>query len=320
MPGKPVLAKPAAKLALKANEVEKKKQTAGKRPYAGISHQVQMPKSISVGSAQIQSRAELLSQWNAIYGAVAQKDYKELRACLSRSPLTYSADGQEFRVSRATVHDGSALCALGDEFVRVHTSVVSSENLPESREQWCTYLGLHPDHTQRRKGYAVAASKLDRVHLLRSCTLKCEHLGTREANGDLALASKGEAMPDIVGYLHFKLEELKGERCSKRLRRQRGQSTGEYVKVTHIVVAPEYRRAGLAKLMLLAMACMLLEHRAVHVSEIFLTVAKRNEAAVRLYQSLGFTVIGENETKPAQAVKPIEWLQMGIVRSEAGSA
>mmetsp|Transcript_5354 Transcript_5354/g.11840 ORF Transcript_5354/g.11840 Transcript_5354/m.11840 type:complete len:317 (+) Transcript_5354:126-1076(+) len=314
--GRRIIAKrPADHRLLKAPVARK---IIGKRPVKNLTDTVtSVGRVIAVGDAQIAGQAELQAQWKAIYGNAAVQGEKELRAILSRLPLTYaSADGREYKVSRATVQDCSALCALGDEFVRMHTAVVSSDSQPANQANWCTYLGLHPDHSQREKAYSVVAPKHDLVRQTRSSTLKCELIGTRERNGELRLPN-GEAAPEIVGYIHFKLEEVKGARCSKRLKRQRGESTGEYTKVTHVVVAPEHRRVGLAKLMLLAVACALLEQQASHLCELFLTVAKCNEAAVRLYKNLGFTVIGQNQTRPSQDVKPIDWLQMRVLRVEA---
>lgn len=188
------------------------------------------------------------------------------------------------------------------------------------------------------------------------CMLKCEYAGTRpsgseDAGGDGTSSSLAECRewssssnatadsgggtsdvvvddrgpPRVVGYVHFSMEEgtaAEAPRSSKRLKRKRGENTGEYTKVSHLIVAPGHQGRGLGALLLAAVLHRVSRLDPGYAREIFLTVIERNMPAVQLYERLGLSVIGKNVTyllgKGEQGrSRPVTWYQMGAERSEA---
>lgn len=135
-------------------------------------------------------------------------------------------------------------------------------------------------------------------------------------------AAAGAEPGEIVGYVHFTMEEspeAKQQRCSKRLKRKRGESTGEYTKVSHLVVTRGHGRLGLGKLLLTAVMHRVCRIDPSYARELFLTVIERNTVAVRLYQGLGLRVVGKNITHVGKDLRrPVMWYQMNLERTEAG--
>jgi ribosomal-protein-alanine N-acetyltransferase len=67
---------------------------------------------------------------------------------------------------------------------------------------------------------------------------------------------------------------------------------GHEIHVTNLAVHPEYRRRGIARMLL---GSMLEEARARSVELVFLEVRPTNTEALNLYESLGFRVIGRRK-------------------------
>jgi ribosomal protein S18 acetylase RimI-like enzyme len=127
------------------------------------------------------------------------------------------------------------------------------------------------------------------------------------------------SQPDkLVGFVSFSMEEgeKSGEpRRSKRLKRKKGESD-EYTKVNHLLITDEHRGSGLGALLLLSVLRLVLSLDPNYARELFLTVIKKNDHAVRLYERLSLTKIGENTTYVAKEksdkTKPVVWYQMGL--------
>lgn len=122
----------------------------------------------------------------------------------------------------------------------------------------------------------------------------------------------------VVGYVHFSMEEGTAPgapRVSKRLKRKRGESTGEYVKISHIIVKHSHRGLGLGTLLLTAVLHRVACLEPSFAREMFLTVLERNVWAIGLYQRLGLSIIGKNITYLGKnKSQPIMWYQMGVER------
>mmetsp|Transcript_41647 Transcript_41647/g.90814 ORF Transcript_41647/g.90814 Transcript_41647/m.90814 type:complete len:349 (-) Transcript_41647:103-1149(-) len=139
-------------------------------------------------------------------------------------------------------------------------------------------------------------------------------------SGASASGSAAEKQPLVVGYVHFTMEDgtsPDAPRKSKRLKRKRGESTEEYTKVSHLLVTKAHRGNGIGQLLLTAVMHRVCRLDPSFSREIFLTVVKRNERAVRLYQGLGLRMDGLNITYLSKDTSlPVEWYQM-IMKCES---
>eukprot|EP00928_Gymnodinium_smaydae_P008158 TRINITY_DN12961_c0_g2_i1.p1 TRINITY_DN12961_c0_g2~~TRINITY_DN12961_c0_g2_i1.p1 ORF type:complete len:353 (-),score=77.45 TRINITY_DN12961_c0_g2_i1:58-1116(-) len=265
--------------------------------------------------------------------------------------------GQRYAVSLATPRDADAIVALEDEFVRMHRSIFDDYQ-DASDQDWYYYMGLRTRSvTKRRQVVADSARKFaagsddsslrGRHHGWYSsdCVLKCELLplptvggngGGGASSGSSACAkrlsrkttepaaaaeSTTGAQRKVVGFVQFTLRDGRpadAPRCSQRLKRKRGETGGEYVKVQHLLVTEEHRKRGLGALLLTAVLRRVRCHVPVHAEELFLTVVERNAQAIRLYRRLGFRFLGKNITHLGKGTsRPIAWFQLGINREDA---
>lgn len=300
---------------------------------------------------QFHSREEVLAHWSTLLGRTKKPAFsqQDLDMVLTLHPQ------QKYVVSLATLADCKALCALGDEFSKTHSSLYQEEYPDVDHRSWCRYLGITPDKTERHqvmeqtvRENLAQASRFNSQCLCHSgCILKCEFFATALTNGRHATSeresdfahrpgayvsssSSSNAIPsvsmdaattsEVVGYIQFSMEEgtaPEAARFSKRLKRKRGECTGEYTKVSHLVVTQAHRKRGIGALLLAAALHRVQRLDPGYAREIFLTVVGRNEAAVGLYQRLGFSVIGRNVTFLLRSGergrhRPIEWYQMDI--------
>lgn len=253
--------------------------------------------------------------------------------------------GWRYVVGLATPDDNRALSSLGKEFVTNHRAMFASEKgyLEVDEKTWSSYLGFRAGAGTAGCQQIVADSKATRLnfHSLchSGCTLKCEvikipeeHLdrrpprriirrqsstGSNGSNTSTKSCMQSSERREIVGYVSFTMEEgtlPNSPRCSKRLKRKRGESTGEYTKVNQLFVTSAYRGIGLGTLLLTAVLHVVKSLDPGYAQELFLTVIKRNEHAVALYQQMGLEIIGQNITHLAKArgdkSRPITWYQM----------
>lgn len=283
---------------------------------------------------QFNSREEILAHWGVLRGGSGSSI--ELDLVLELHPM------HRYIVSLATLADCNALCELGDEFVHTHTALFD-EYCDVDQGSWCRYLGLTADVQARHQSVEqTVRENLQQVSLFSSptlchggCILKCEYDGPlrtvlRESATPLRGSnSRAHTSPErgkskLVGYVQFSLEEgapSDAPRFSKRLKRKRGECTGEYTKISHLVVTHAHQKRGLGALLLAGVLQRVQRLDPGYARELFLTVVGRNAAAVGLYQRLGFSVIGRNVTHLLRngecgRQRPIEWYQMGIERSE----
>jgi len=243
--------------------------------------------------------------------------------------------GFKYIVGLATPEDNEQLAALGDEFVREHSELFAKDKMHQGVEHktWARYLGFHASTSGSfqmvgKKSTGQTASRFN-FHALchGGCVLKCQaeleapqrrivrRQSSTGSNG--STASHVHPQPGVVGYVSFTMEEgtaLGAPRTSKRLKRKRGESTGEYTKVNHLLVTRAHRAKGLAVLLLTAVLHRVKCLDPSYAREIFLTVIKRNLRAVDLYQGMGLNVIGQNTTHLAKVrgdkSRPIVWYQM----------
>jgi len=248
-------------------------------------------------------------------------------------------------VGLATPEDNRALSSLGKEFVMNHRAMFAGEKgfLEVDEKTWSSYLGFRAGSGTAGCQQIVADSKSAKLnfHSLchSGCTLKCEVIKTSEEHPDRGTSRRiiqrqsstgsngsntstkssmqSNEQREIVGYVSFTMEEgtLPGSpRCSKRLKRKRGESTTEYTKVNHLLVTNAYRGIGLGTLLLTAVLHVVKSLDPGYARELFLTVIKRNEHAVALYQQMGLEIIGQNITYLAKVrgdkSRPITWYQM----------
>lgn len=262
--------------------------------------------------------------------------------------------GWRYTVTLAGPDDGEDLSVLASEFVRSHAQLLERDESELFRDvpfgTWCKYLGLASDTPpgkqvgRRVNGKSAVPTRFDfESSCQRGCILKCvaeaddfEELPTRRIRRQGSTtsnysAASGRSKPSfdaktgLVGYVHFTMEESPPDkkRSSKRLKRKRGEPTGEYIKVSHLLVTRSHRCEGLGIFLLAAVLHRVKCLDPTFAHELFLTVVQRNEAAVGLYQRMGLEISGENTTYLAQAQgdqsRPVVWYQMTIT-SEGISA
>jgi len=244
-------------------------------------------------------------------------------------------NGWRYTISLARPSDGAALASLSNEFVQTHQALFSEYGDVEA-EAWSRYLGL-PTEAARSQARAVSngakspgqTARLS-VHAFKDggCVLKCEAVREERLQSPPPPAPQAGASRRVVGYVHFTFEEGAkdgdgGPRLSKRLKRKRGERTGEYTKVCHLVVAAAHRGLGLAQAMLAAMLECVRALEPAYGRELFLTAMQRNAGAVTLYERLGLRVFGENVTylarAPGETSRPIVWYQLGLCADDASS-
>mmetsp|Transcript_76880 Transcript_76880/g.200308 ORF Transcript_76880/g.200308 Transcript_76880/m.200308 type:complete len:385 (-) Transcript_76880:99-1253(-) len=266
-----------------------------------------------------------------------------------------TGNGWRYRVTLADPEDSKALCALSEEFVRTHSALFAREYKSVDHKTWCQYLGLHADMGKRAQVTRDSTSKhvgqASRYNFhavyASGCTLKCEAMrcdpkaevargragavGSRAGahatlDSEVAAWDKGSgAQPEaLAGFVHFSMEEPPtggasgAARSSKRLKRKRGECTGEYTKVNHLMVTQPHRGCGLGGLLLMAVLHRVLLLDPPFARELFLTVIQKNEHAVGLYKRLGMSVLGTNTTflgpgkDRSDKSRPIVWYQMGL--------
>lgn len=239
--------------------------------------------------------------------------------------------GWRYVVTQAKPEDADGLGALGEEFVRTQSALFREYQGTDHRT-WCQYLGFPGDPVKRRE---VLAAKGHRpVSWQQGLTLTCRAF--REEGADRAAASSDSTQrgrsklarhgsfasrrsDGLVGFVHFSIEDALVKhgiaRVSKRLKRKRGESTGEYTKVRHLLVTEPFRDEGLGLLLLTAVLQRVWQEEPSYTREIFLTVLTRNEPAVKLYKRLGLQILGENTTHIAKDLsRPVAWYQMGLER------
>lgn len=228
----------------------------------------------------------------------------------------YDGRAHTFLVTLAEHCDIKQLLELEEEFVGDHKELYRGEKQYKDIKHgdWCTHVGLSSDDSVReniiqnivRKNQIQAKQSAHlgvngpQSFLRAGCTLKCEKLLAHNKR-------------HLAGFLHFTLAENTPDltRSSKRLKRRRGEDTGEYVKVTHLLVSKDYRGRGVGSLLLASMMHRVSLCDPDYVSEVFLTVTKKNEPAVSLYKSLGFEIIGAYEKSLGKdEKKKLEWYQM----------
>eukprot|EP00747_Dinoflagellata_sp_TGD_P183675 gnl/TRDRNA2_/TRDRNA2_38721_c0_seq1.p1 gnl/TRDRNA2_/TRDRNA2_38721_c0~~gnl/TRDRNA2_/TRDRNA2_38721_c0_seq1.p1 ORF type:complete len:339 (+),score=41.88 gnl/TRDRNA2_/TRDRNA2_38721_c0_seq1:122-1138(+) len=295
------------------------------------------------------SQAEIVGYWHQLMASRDGKDIPTglpTRFGADELDLIFVPEGDpshEYVATLATPDDFPAISALGDEFVRTHSALFADEYRGVDHETWCHYLGLHSDAALRKQVFLECAqrncSSLSRTNTLgmslcqSGCTLKlvCHSTSAASARASTAARARQSAAPlpsargkghgsestshqRVVGYVHFSMEEgtpANAPRSSKRLKRKRGEQTGEYIKVSHLIITKAYRGRGLGAFMLVAML-----HRVFHIDraytrEVFLTVIERNTYATGLYQRLGLGVLGRNTTFLGKGrTRPVSWCQM----------
>jgi len=306
------------------------------------------------------SKEEVFLHWSALMGNQRQSS-GPLHVGGEELDLFYHApNGERYVVSLATLADCDAICDLSELFVRTHSDYFQREYGGVDHETWCSYLGLAPDLASRReaieqtvKDNLAQVSRFNFHALCHSgCMLKCEYAGVRPSGGEdagdaasssvecresssssNATADSGSGTSDaaddrgpprVVGYVHFSLEEgtaPDAPRTSKRLKRKRGEHTGEYIKVSHLIVSPGHQGRGLGALLLAAVLHRVSRLDPGYAREIFLTVIERNTPAVQLYERLGLSIIGTNVTYllgrgETGESRPVTWYQMGAEREE----
>lgn len=302
---------------------------------------------------QFASRQEVLEHFQSLISE--EDPFAPLSVSRNQSLDVVYTPGHGFRyvVSLATPYDAAALSTLGSEFVRTQ-SALFKEYSDTDHKTWCSYLGLHGDLAERRRDVVAAttvknlgaADRLTSHQPVRrqGCSLTCyaepdevpgiiHSMGTRRGGRKLERQSsttshgrRVSTLPSLpgskltrsalVGFVHFSLEDgQEPYRCSKRLKRKRGENTGEYVKVHHLLVTKAHRKAGLGLLLLTAVMQRVQLFEPSYAREMFLTVLKRNTCAVRLYERLGLQKIGENTTHIGEdKSRPVEWYQMSARR------
>jgi len=280
------------------------------------------------------SREQVAAQWKRMIKNGEEGLTKEFNGGLPRDFNVVYMPGNNWRyvISLAKAPDAAQLSALSDEFVSHHIGLFPHEYQAVDYKVWSRYLGFP---TAATKGMHLAVQNVSRnqaarlsVHTFRNggCVLKCEAeaLSDTEAaspdhHADHCCNSKG-----IVGYVHFTFEEggsEDGMRHSKRLKRKRGEGTGEYVKVGHLVVTQHHSGSGIGPMLMTAMMqCVRLVEPS-FTKEVFLTAMEKNGRAIRLYQQLGLQIIGQNTTHLGMEdrrdfSRPVVWYQLGLSREE----
>eukprot|EP00933_Yihiella_yeosuensis_P044259 TRINITY_DN39367_c0_g1_i1.p1 TRINITY_DN39367_c0_g1~~TRINITY_DN39367_c0_g1_i1.p1 ORF type:complete len:387 (+),score=50.97 TRINITY_DN39367_c0_g1_i1:110-1270(+) len=224
---------------------------------------------------------------------------------------------------------------------------------------WCDYLGFSETiskHTKRVSNKKRMDPRFDLRELCqKGCILKCiaevddtdsqadetfqqNGSGTtkidsrrlirrQSSTGSNVSQSSGpglDAQAGVVGYINFTLEDcgtdVATRRSSKRLKRKRGESTGEYIKVNHLLVTGSHRSEGLGLLLLASVLHRVKCMQPRFAQELFLTVVQKNAVAVSLYERMGLFIAGQNTTYLAKAAsdksRPIVWYQMSILEPE----
>lgn len=220
---------------------------------------------------------------------------------------------QTYLVTLAQQDDIKKLLELEDEFVKEHKELFKRDKQYKdiTYDDWFFHVGLSPEPSVREKilenyvkqnhAQAKHFSSLGYSFHRNGCILKCVKFFGRSSV--------------VAGFLHFSLGDnsLEEQRSSKRLKRRRGEDTGEYVKVSHLLVSKDCRGRGLGTLLLASMMHRVHLCDPDYLSEVFLTVIKRNEPAIALYKSLGFEIVGTNEEFLGKGrKKKVEWYQMQI--------
>jgi len=286
-------------------------------------------------SGYFSSKQEVIDHWWALIRL--GEDFAGPMSLTSPSSLdlVYSpGTGFKYVVGLATPEDNETLAGLGDEFVRDHSELFAKDKMHQGVEHqtWARYLGFHasPSGTFQMVGKKTTVQTASRFnfHALCNggCVLKCRAeleapqrriVRRQSSTGSNSSAAGKPPHPGVVGYISFTMEEgtsSSAPRSSKRLKRKRGESTGEYTKVNHLLVTRAHRDKGLALLLLTAVLHRVKCLDPSYAREIFLTVIKRNDRAVALYQGMGLKIIGQNTTHLAKVradkSRPIVWYQM----------
>jgi len=212
-----------------------------------------------------------------------------------------------------------------------NASMNQSHSHHVSTAAFCCHSGctLKVEYRRETKGRARTPTRGARAAAVGAASVvpsaPAEELGPASPTEPRSVLPSEGVAPDanqVVGYVHFTMEESPGsgaKRASKRLKRKRGECTGEYTKVSHIVVTRAHWRRGLGKLMLTAVMHRVLMTEPSYAREFFLTVIDRNAVAVRLYERLGFEVVGKNTSYVGNDRRqPVMWYQMSVERCEGG--
>mmetsp|Transcript_64682 Transcript_64682/g.140903 ORF Transcript_64682/g.140903 Transcript_64682/m.140903 type:complete len:327 (-) Transcript_64682:105-1085(-) len=275
------------------------------------------------------SKQQVLGFWQGLLRRELEELGPETPTSSDLNLVYMPRSDQQYVVSLATPTDAENLVGLGEEFVRTHANYFQAEHGQVKHETWCRYLGLNADLGQRRQAVIEMAHRgllrAGRINLharaVGGCILKCEYRKVDATQCSRSLDGHGRRNRSLdfetVGYVSFSLEEGNshdGPRTSKRLKRKRGEITLEYTKVSHLLVAEPHRDRGLGALMLAAVLHRVQCLDPSYAREVFLTVIERNTAAVKLYENLGFRVIGKNATFLGKGKsRPITWLQMHLL-------
>mmetsp|Transcript_132309 Transcript_132309/g.382520 ORF Transcript_132309/g.382520 Transcript_132309/m.382520 type:complete len:337 (-) Transcript_132309:61-1071(-) len=275
------------------------------------------------------SKAEVKAHWSRMLCGSSEGLPRSATGLSRDVKIAYlPGNGWRYTISLARPSDAGDLTRLSDEFVQTHKALFSAEYGDVDLEAWRRYLGL-PSEAARSQAHAVAnasnppgqTARLN-IHAFKDggCVLKCE--AVRETgSGPHSPRAEAAAPSQTVGYVHFTLEEGGahdgGQRTSMRLKRKRGEHTGEYTKVNHLIVAAAHRGVGLGQALLAAMLECVRCLEPAYGHELFLTAMQRNEEAVRLYEHLGLRVFGENVTHLTRSgagdhSRPVVWYQIGL--------
>eukprot|EP00746_Dinoflagellata_sp_MGD_P164762 gnl/MRDRNA2_/MRDRNA2_93605_c0_seq1.p1 gnl/MRDRNA2_/MRDRNA2_93605_c0~~gnl/MRDRNA2_/MRDRNA2_93605_c0_seq1.p1 ORF type:complete len:301 (-),score=56.24 gnl/MRDRNA2_/MRDRNA2_93605_c0_seq1:16-918(-) len=263
------------------------------------------------------SKEQVQAYFQSFFGkhgsGVSPKDLKERQKTDVGFLCRNGGSTHTYLVTLAKQDDIHKLLELEEEFVRDHKELFKGEKQFKdvTHDDWFLHVGLSPESSVRTKilqnfvkkneDQAKHFSSLGQCFHRAGCILKCVKFMARTSV--------------VAGFLHFALADNNRDeqRSSKRLKRRRGEDTGEYVKVSHLLVSKDYRGRGVGALLLASMMHRVNLCDQDYLSEVFLTVIKRNEPAVALYKSLGFEIVGTNEEFLGKGDKrKVEWCQMQI--------
>merc|ERR1712048_440218 len=190
------------------------------------------------------------------------------------------------------------LASLETEFVDDHCKILKSVCRGASTADIAQTVGLQRNAKKRRQLISTILQHQKRTST--SFTLKC-----------INLSSNDETSPEVVAYLHVRLE---ADDDNKQAGRRHGK-----VIVSHLKVCKKHPRQGCATL-LLAAAARQVERCAIKAPAGIpwwkhwkLSVVAKNRRANKLYHKLGFKVAGEQQGSPS-------WISYTFDRDRASSS
>eukprot|EP00930_Biecheleria_cincta_P002985 TRINITY_DN103929_c0_g1_i1.p1 TRINITY_DN103929_c0_g1~~TRINITY_DN103929_c0_g1_i1.p1 ORF type:complete len:549 (+),score=81.22 TRINITY_DN103929_c0_g1_i1:28-1674(+) len=239
-------------------------------------------------------------------------DCRAVRGRLSwavrREPSPSSAESPQvaesfagYVVSLPRQGDVDGLCNLEDQFIEDHIAFLRGY----SRAEIFSQIGLDQDPTVRRNTIRSIAQYVRRKGPTRHVTLKCVYLpSSGNGSGKVSGAAKSRTQ-QVVGYIYFRVVD--GERQSDGDQQAALCPKGSgHIVVSHLKVERNHQRRGVAMLLL----CGMLQWAEAEIKNfqclaLYLSVLSKNQAAVSLYTSLGFSESGQADH--------VDWVRMALV-------